>query len=226
MKRLAINLFLLSMLSGFAAVPVASATATHHAPSLPYAQCFADASARYKVSTELLQSIAWHESRFNPDASNTQNATPTEDIGLMQVNSWWLTNGLQRYGIGRTELLDPCTNINVGAWILATAIAQAGDVWTGVGYYNARTASKRYRYVASVQQALTDLRSGKVLAQYIKAPYKGSARGFRRSETLAALPAGSFAAFRARQEISEVGSERNANSTATKRRGFVVVSEG
>lgn len=140
--------------------------ATQPAESLPYSQCFEKAAKQYSVDADLLRSIAWQESKFNPLAHNTKNATPSEDVGLMQINSWWLGK-LAGYGITRADLWEPCTNIHVGAWILSSEIARHSNIWTAVGYYNAKTKWKRERYAGNVKRALVDLKSGALLAAYI-----------------------------------------------------------
>ena len=43
------------------------------------------------------------------------------DIGLMQINSQWLP----KLGVSAPALLDPCTNVRVGAAILATNFVAA-----------------------------------------------------------------------------------------------------
>jgi hypothetical protein len=66
------------------------------------------------------------------------------DIGLMQVNLRWHGHRVQR----AEDLLDPVTNLHVGADILAESIASApDDLALGVGRYhswNDRTAAYRY----------------------------------------------------------------------------------
>lgn len=66
------------------------------------------------------------------------------DIGLMQVNLRWHGHRVQR----AEDLLDPVTNLHVGADILAESIASApGDLILGVGRYhswNDRTAAYQY----------------------------------------------------------------------------------
>lgn len=190
--------------------------------SLPYSQCFDNAAARYRVNADLLRSIAWHESKFNPKANNTENATPTEDIGVMQINSWWLTNGLDRYGIDRHALWEPCTNIHVGAWILSSEIAKHKDIWVAVGYYNAKTDWKRERYISYIKKALSDLHNGQILSRYKGGGVKLASGTGKRSETLTEIP----------QEVlvaSRVKTRQSTNSrsgTKWTRPEIVVVSEG
>jgi soluble lytic murein transglycosylase-like protein len=82
------------------------------------------------------------------------NLNGSHDIGLMQINSWWLPK-LQRYGITEQQLLaDPCLNLNVGAWILSGTLRDHGFNWRGLGAYNAKTDSLRAVYAAKVVREL------------------------------------------------------------------------
>jgi len=110
--------------------------------------CVKQAAQRYHVDERLIHAIIQVESSGNPAALN-RNANGSEDIGPMQINSSWLPV-LGRYGIQRHHLYDPCTNIHVGAWVLAGNIARYGHTWRAVGAYNARSHAKRERYVAQV----------------------------------------------------------------------------
>jgi soluble lytic murein transglycosylase-like protein len=101
--------------------------------------CFAEAASRYNVSDELLYAIAAQESRLDPDAVGL-NTDGSRDIGIMQINSWWLPK-LADFGIDERHLKEPCTNISVGAWILAGNITRYGYTWDAVGAYNAGTGN-------------------------------------------------------------------------------------
>ncbi|MCW3677848.1 lytic transglycosylase domain-containing protein [Burkholderia cenocepacia] len=136
------------------------AIATYLLLNVPAAQadCIDAAAAFHRVNPSLLRAITAVESRFVPDAIN-RNTNGTEDIGLMQINSWWLPQ-LARYGITRESLFDPCTNVYVGAWILSRNFAQHGVTWTGVGAYHSPTPALQLRYANLVYKKLQQFSLG------------------------------------------------------------------
>jgi len=120
--------------------------------ALPAQACWDDAAQRYQLSSTLLHAIARTESGLNPQAVG-RNRDGSRDIGLMQINSWWLPT-LARHGIGEQDLFDPCTSIHVGAWILAHNVARYGYTWEAVGAYNATNPGLRQAYAAKVRRNL------------------------------------------------------------------------
>lgn len=102
------------------------------------ADCWTQAAQQYGVSAQLLYAVASAESGLNPRAINSSHKarTGTVDIGLMQINSGHLPR-LAAAGISEASLFEPCTNIKVGAWLLADAFARHGVSWNAVGSYNA-----------------------------------------------------------------------------------------
>lgn len=106
--------------------------------------CFEQAQTRYQVPAWLLWSVGKVESGFNAKAINV-NANGTRDLGLMQINTGWLP-ALKAHGIREEHLWDPCTNIMVGAWVMAQNIQALGWNWEAIGAYNARSSSKRNAY--------------------------------------------------------------------------------
>lgn len=100
----------------------------------PYEACFMGASQRHGVNHNILKAIAYTESTMNPRAVN-RNTNGTYDMGIMQINSQWLTT-LQRYRIREEQLWRACENIYIGAWILSMNVRQYGYNWEAVGAYN------------------------------------------------------------------------------------------
>ena len=129
-------------------VPLMLALTSSHATA-----CWEEAAAYYGVNPYLLYAIAKTESGLRPDAINRGNKNGSYDIGLMQINSSWLPT-LRKHGIEEKQLYDPCTNIQVGAWILAHNMQRLGVTWNAVGAYNARDAALRTRYAWKVYRNL------------------------------------------------------------------------
>ncbi|NNM50805.1 MAG: lytic transglycosylase domain-containing protein [Pseudomonadales bacterium] len=108
------------------------------------ASCWQDAARHTQVDVRLLQAIAWVESRNHPDILH-RNHDGSLDVGLMQINSrWWPQLPAPSY------LLDPCYNLQVGAWILGQAIQRVGPVWAAVGRYHGGNAAEQARYQQKV----------------------------------------------------------------------------
>lgn len=99
--------------------------------------CWEQAAQKHAVSADLLIAVARAESSLNPRAVNRTHVARTNsvDIGMMQINS--NEKMLRNLGVTREQLLNPCTNIDAGARILAEKMARHGRTWEAVGAYNA-----------------------------------------------------------------------------------------
>ena len=104
--------------------------------------CFLQAGNKYNLDHLLLKAIGITESSLRTNAINV-NTNKSEDYGIMQINSTWLPQ-LKTWGITKETLLtDACTNIHVGAWVLAQNVQQLGTTWNAVGAYNAGAHESR-----------------------------------------------------------------------------------
>ena len=119
----------------------------------PAHACWEQAAERYGVSAELLYAIARTESGLNPRAVS-HNRNGSRDIGLMQINSAWLPR-LSALGITERDLLNPCTSIHVGAWILAGNVRRLGYTWEAVGAYNTTHPALRRAYAEQVYRQVS-----------------------------------------------------------------------
>lgn len=132
-------------------------------PIVVQAACFDQAAKRYNVPVKLLKAISTVESGGRVTARNT-NKNGSFDIGHMQINSSWLPT-LAKYNIDEEKLWDPCTNTNIGAWVLSHNIARYGLTWEAVGAYNAVSKDKRLVYARKVATVLQKEQAAKKLAQ-------------------------------------------------------------
>ena len=125
------------------------------------------AAAATGIPVELLLAISHVESGFQPHALNVSGRSffPSSiyqavgllnrsgdnvDIGLMQVN--WSHWG-DKFGLSKSELLDPQLNVLVGAKILEYCIRFSGSWWKGVGLYHSPNEARQREYVQKVRQS-------------------------------------------------------------------------
>lgn len=118
--------------------------------------CFDEAGKFYNVNPILLKAIAYTESSLNEKAINYNNSNGTVDYGLMQINSFWFPK-LEKLGISKEEVINnSCTNVFVGAWVLAQNFESHGEGWLSVGAYNAgfsvKRSKAREKYISLVKK--------------------------------------------------------------------------
>jgi hypothetical protein len=119
-------------------------------PSMVTAFCFDEAAAQHGLSPRLLRSIAMVESGCRPAAVHV-NSNGSTDLGMMQVNSSWIS----KLGLDTGRLLrDPCYNVMTGAGILRQCVDRYGYTWEAVGCYNAFSRDKRVDYSWKILRAL------------------------------------------------------------------------
>lgn len=134
-------------------VPSASANNTQASAAANPDCTWESVGAKWKVNPYILYSIAKTESGLNPRAINRANANGSEDVGMMQINSFWFPK-LAKYGITRESLFNACVSLDVAGWILSQNMARHGNTWTAIGAYNAVTPSKRVVYARKILKNL------------------------------------------------------------------------
>lgn len=111
-------------------------------------ECINEAAVTYSVPASLIISVLSVEGGEVGMASPNSNGT--YDYGPMQINTIWL-NRIRPYGFTREQLqYDPCVNVKVGTWILATNIADSPNLWNGVGGYHSYTPMLNQKYQSKV----------------------------------------------------------------------------
>lgn len=133
------------------------------------ADCFDLAGQAYRIDPDLLRSLSFRESSFNPRALNVVSEKKYA-VGLMQIHSNNFSH-LAQFGITPDGLYrDPCLNIFTGAYYMAHAIKRFGYNWDAVGAYYAgfssspEQAAKRKWYADRVKSTYEQIK---------KAPLKG-----------------------------------------------------
>lgn len=74
----------------------------------------------YNICPEIIQSIGWWESRFQPDAENSGC------VGIMQVAPKWHKERMDRLGV--TDLTDPRQNMMVAVDYLSDLVKDEEDM--------------------------------------------------------------------------------------------------
>ncbi len=126
------------------AIALASQLFIHDVPI----ECINQASVQYQVPAKMIISVLNTEGGKN--GLEHKNSNGSVDYGSMQINSIWLPE-LEKQGISANELRDnPCTNVEVGTWILSQAIANGvikeKSYWESAAGYNSKTAKYNVQY--------------------------------------------------------------------------------
>ncbi len=117
--------------------------------------CINEASVEYRVPAKLIVSVLKTEDGHNGLASPNKNGT--SDLGPMQINSSWLP-ALSHYGFSEEDVqYNPCKNVEIGAWILSTNIANEVTIKRGIGDYNSHTNYYNLTYSKKVLKELSHI---------------------------------------------------------------------
>ena len=96
----------------------------------PYIGCFEKAALKYHIPLPLLLAVARGESNFDPDAESNKGC-----LGIMQIR--WPGTARDLGIRNKSDLLDPCINIDAGARYLSWLSKRfMGDLYLTVASYN------------------------------------------------------------------------------------------
>jgi len=117
--------------------------------------CINKAAVEYFVPAKIIISVLKIENGHIGTASHNKNGTV--DLGPMQINSAWLPT-LVHYGFTQEDVqYNPCKNVEIGAWILSTSIANEITVQKGIGDYNSHTTYYNLAYSGKVLSELSHI---------------------------------------------------------------------
>lgn len=94
----------------------------------------------YSISPELLQAIAWRESRFQTDAVNASGTC----FGLMQISKKWHSRRLAK----GEDILDPEANIRIAAEYLAELFERYKEPALVLMIYNGDSRAFKEGYIS------------------------------------------------------------------------------
>jgi soluble lytic murein transglycosylase-like protein len=117
-------------------------------------------AAQVGLDPLLVLAVISVESRFNPIAESGMGAR-----GLMQIIPKYHLDKLAAHG-GEDAVLDPESNIAVGAQILREYMRRTGSLQAGLQYYNGAAWDEEARYT---QRVLTERRRLALVAQSARA---------------------------------------------------------
>ncbi len=121
------------------------------------ASCLFIASQTYQVPPAVLMGIQTVEGGQVGQAVKNKNGS--YDLGPMQINTIWIPELAKYWNVDQATAIrwvkdDPCTNINVSAWILRQHINETGSLSQAIAHYHSRTPYYGRRYKKKVVEAL------------------------------------------------------------------------
>lgn len=123
-------------------------------------------SKEYKVDRDLVASIIYNESRFNPDAKSNQDAH-----GLMQIQpetAIWVSSKMGIKDYSNKDLYNPEKNIKMGTWYISYLLNKFQDERIAIAAYNAGPTI--------VSKWLKDPRYSNESGELIAIPYNDTAK--------------------------------------------------
>lgn len=129
---------------------------------------FLKACTAFRIPPALVAAIARTESDCNPLcitingreyrpktrgeairlAKEAMRQKKSVDIGLMQINSWWL----KELNLSCETVLEPKNNLLLALWILRQEMRRYGRTWKAVGAYHSKKPARQRAYIKRVQK--------------------------------------------------------------------------
>ncbi len=123
------------------------------------AACLMLASQTYSVPPAVLVGI--YKAEGGQVGQEVRNQNGSYDLGPMQINTVWLPDLAQRWGV-KTQTArqwvrdDPCTNVGVAAWILKSHLDETGSLSKAIANYHSRTPHYGTKYKSRVIGIMKD----------------------------------------------------------------------
>ncbi len=121
------------------------------------AACLMLAAQTYSVPPAVLVGI--YQVEGGKPGQAVGNTNGTYDLGPMQINTIWIPELADKWGVSNNTALqwvknDPCTNMGVAAWILRGHMDRTGNLSTAIAHYHSRTPKFGGPYKGKVISAM------------------------------------------------------------------------
>lgn len=121
------------------------------------AACLMLAAQTYSVPPAVLVGI--HQVEGGRPGQAVKNTNGTYDLGPMQINTIWIPELADKWGVSNNTALqwvknDPCTNMGVAAWILRGHMDRTGNLSTAIAHYHSKTPKFGGPYKGKVISAM------------------------------------------------------------------------
>lgn len=121
------------------------------------AACLILAAQNYSVPPAVLVGI--YNVEGGRIGQQVQNTNGTYDLGPMQINTLWLPELAEYWGVNEVTAKkwvrdDACTNMNVSAWILRQHLNETGSLAKAIAQYHSRTPERGGNYRRKVVNAM------------------------------------------------------------------------
>jgi len=121
------------------------------------AACLMLAAQTYSVPPAVLVGI--YQVEGGKPGQAVENTNGTYDLGPMQINTIWIPELAEMWGVSNNTALqwvknDPCTNMGVASWILRGHIDRTGNLSTAIAHYHSKTPKFGGPYKGKVISAM------------------------------------------------------------------------